>query len=130
MSVPQFVVKRLRHAVWSPVPRLKQRSTPNTRRAGRLEKARSIALKPKLLVQQSASQLSRQYDGTRIPFAACQPIAFGNVITIICSRVSQPKAGVNTSVARKILRDGSRSDIADLPALRYGIIQFKTPVIG
>jgi hypothetical protein len=50
MSVPQFVVKRLRHAVWSPVPRLKQRCTPHARELGRLEKARSIALKPKVLV--------------------------------------------------------------------------------
>jgi len=98
--------------------------------AGRLEKARSIAPKPKYWVQQSTSQHSRQYGGRRLPFAVCQPIAFGNVITIIRSRMRQPKAGVNTSVARKILRNRSRRDIADLPALGYGIIQFKAPVIG
>jgi hypothetical protein len=112
------------------VPRLKQRYTPNTREAGRFEKARSIALKPKYWVQQSTSQHYQQYGGRRVSFAVCQPIAFGRVITIIRSRMRQPKAGVNTFVARKILWDRSRGDFADLPALRYGIIQFKTSVIG
>ena len=54
--------------------------------------------------------------------ATCPPITR--------SRVSHPKAGMNTFVSRKILRNRSRGDIADLPALPDGIIQLKTSVIG